>query len=67
MLVASQKTSQEVNAEKTKYTAKSPQHNAGRNHTKRTDKSPYERVKQFEYSESTIANQNPIQGELKTD
>ena len=44
----------------------SRQQNAGRNHNKRTDNGSFERVKQFEYSESTITNQNSIQEEIKS-
>ena len=44
----------------------SGQQNEGLNHNKWTDNGSFERVKQFEYSDSTITYQNSIQEEIKS-
>jgi hypothetical protein len=40
--------------------------NAGRSHRINTDNSPFERVEEFRYLGTTLANENSIQGEIKS-
>jgi len=49
LIVASQETGPEVNADKTKYTVMSRGQNTGRSHNIKTDNSSFERVQEFKY------------------
>jgi len=40
--------------------------NAGRSHSIKNDNSSFERVEEFRYLETTLTNQNYIQGEIKS-
>jgi len=40
--------------------------NAGRNHSMKTDNSPFESVDEFKYLGTTLTNQNSIQEEIKS-
>jgi hypothetical protein len=63
-VVAIKETGQEVNADKTEYTVKSQDENAGRNHNIKIDNNSFERVEQFKYLGTTLMNQNPIHEEI---
>jgi len=56
----------EVNADQTKYTVMSRDQNAGRRHNVKNDNSYFERVEQFKYLGTTLANINSIQEEIKS-
>jgi len=56
----------EVNADKTKYIFKSPDQDAGRSHTIKTDKRAFEIVEEFKYLGTTLTNKNSIQEEIKS-
>ena len=47
LLVASNETGLEVNADKTQYMVMSSDKNAGRSHSMKTDNSSFEKVEQF--------------------
>ena len=51
---------------KTKYMVMSRDQNAGRSHNIKIDNSSFERVEEFRYLETTLANQNSIQEEIKS-
>jgi hypothetical protein len=55
-----------LDADKTKYMIVSPDHNAGRSHSMRTDNSSIERVEEFKYVGTTLTNQNSIPQEIKS-
>ena len=55
-----------MNADKTKYMVMSRDQNAGRSHNIKIDNSSFERVEEFRYLETTLANQNSIQEEIKS-
>jgi hypothetical protein len=55
----------EVNVDKTKYMVMSRDQNAGRSHDIKIDNSSFERVEQFRYLGTNIANKNSIQEENK--
>ena len=50
---------------KTKHMVMSQDQNAGLRHSIKIDNSYFERVEQFRYLRTTIANQNSIQEEIK--
>jgi len=62
LIVASKENGPEVNDDKTMYTVKSRDQNAGRIHSIETDISSFERVEEFKYSGTTLTYQNSIQG-----
>ena len=66
LLVGSQETGLEVNADKTNYMVMSRNQNAGRSHNIKFDNSSCGRVKEFQYLSSTLTNQNSIQEEIKS-
>ena len=66
MVVASEETGLEVNADNTKYIFMSRDQNAGRSHSIKTDNSSFERVEEFKYLETTVTNQNSNQEEIKS-
>ena len=59
-------TGLEVNADKTKYVFMSRDQNAGRSYSMKIDNSSIERVEEFKYLGTTLANQNCIQEEIKS-
>ena len=66
LTVASKEIGLEVNADKTKYTVMSRDHNAGKSHSMKNDNSSFERVEEFKYLGTTLVNQNSIQEEIKS-
>jgi hypothetical protein len=64
LLVRSQEIGLEVNADKTKHTVVSRDHNAGRSHDTKSDNSSFEMVEKFKYLGKTLTNQNSIQEEI---
>jgi hypothetical protein len=66
LVVASNETGPEVNADKTKYMVTSRDQNAGRHHSIKTENSSFESVKEFKYLGITLTNQNSIQEEIKS-
>ena len=56
----------EVNADKTKYMVMSRDQNARRSHSIKIDNSSFERVEEFKYLGTTLADQNSIQEEIKS-
>ena len=56
----------EVNTDKTKYMVMSREQNGGRSYSMKTDNSPFERVEEFKYLGTTLANENSIQEEIKS-
>jgi len=66
VVVASKEIGLEVNADKTKYVVMSRNQNAGRSHNIMIDNSSFERLEEFKYLGTTIANQNSIQEEIKS-
>ena len=60
--VVSKETGLEVNVDKTKYMVMSLDQNAGGSHNIKIN----ERVEQFKYLGTTLANQNSIQEEIKS-
>ena len=65
LAVVSKETGLEVNVDKTKCMVMSQDQNAGRSHNIKIDYSSFERVKQFEYLGTTLANQNFIEEAIK--
>ena len=66
LVAATKEIGLEVNAHKTKYTTVSRDQNAGRIHIMKTDNSSIERVEEFKYLGTTLANQNSIQEEINS-
>ena len=66
LLVATKETGLEVNADKTKYMVMSRDRNAGRGHSVKIDNSSIERVEEFKYLGTTLADQNSIHEEIKS-
>ena len=65
MVVASKKTSLEINVDKTKYMVMTRDHNAGRSHNIKLDNSSFERKEQFKYL-GILTYQNSIQKEIRS-
>ena len=63
-VVASKEIGLEVNADKTNYMAMPRDQNAGKIHNIQTDNNFQERVEQFKYLGTTLANQNSVQEEI---
>ena len=63
-LAATREIGLEVSADKTKYMVRSRDQNAGKNHSVRIDNSTFERVEEFKYLGTTLANQNCIAEEI---
>jgi len=61
LVVSSKKTGLDINADKTKYTVMSQDQNAGRSHSKKSEKE-----EEFKYLGTTLTNQNSIQEEIKS-
>jgi len=66
LVMASEETGLEVNADKTKYMVMYRDQNAGRSHSMKTDNSSFERVEEFKYLGTTLTNKNSIQEEIKS-
>jgi hypothetical protein len=67
LIVASKETGLEVNPDKTTaYIVISRDQNAGRSHNIKIDKSSLEKVEEFKYLGTTLANQDSIQEEIKS-
>ena len=66
LVAATRETGLGVSADKTKYMVMSRDQNAGRNHSARIDSSTFERVEEFKYLGTTLANQNSILEEIKS-
>jgi len=64
--VASEEIGLEVNADKTKFVVMSRGKNEGRSHRMKTDNSSFERVEEFKYLGTALANQNSIEEETKS-
>jgi UDP-galactopyranose mutase len=66
LIVASKEIGLEVNADKTKYMVMSWDQNAGQSHSMKTDNSTFQRVEEFKYLGTSLANQNSIREEIKS-
>ena len=66
LVVATNETGLEVNADNTKYMVMSREQTAGLSHTMKIDNSSIERVEEFKYFGTTLTNQNSIQKEIKS-
>jgi sorting nexin-29 len=66
LVVGSNETGLEVNADKIKKMVMSRDQNAGRSHSIKTDNSFFERVEQFKHLGTTLKIQNSIQEEIKS-
>ena len=66
LVVASNESGLEVNADKTKYLIISGDQNVGQSHNIKNDNSSFERVEEFKYLDTTVINKNSIQGEIKS-
>jgi hypothetical protein len=66
LVVATEETGLEVNADKTKYMVVSQDRNAGRGHSVKIDNSSIERVEEFKYLGMALTDQNSIQEEIKS-
>ena len=66
LIVAGKEIGLEINADKIKYVAMSPDQNAGRSHNMKTDNTSFEMVEEFKYLGTTLTNQNSIQEEIKS-
>ena len=64
LIVASEETGLEVNADKTKHMVMSRDQNAGQSHSMKTDNSSIERVEEFKYLGTTLTNQNSIHKQI---
>jgi len=64
LVVASEETEREVNADKSNYMVMSGGQNAGLSQSIKTDNSSHERVEQFKYLGTTLTNQNSVQEEI---
>jgi len=67
LLVGSKKVGLEVNGDETKELVMSWDRNIGRSHSINIDNSSFKRVEEFKYLETTVTNQNYIQGKIKID
>jgi hypothetical protein len=65
LVLASNETGLEVNANKTKYMVMPGNQNAGRSHIAKKDNIPYEWVEHFKYLGKTLKYQNSIQEGIK--
>jgi len=65
LVAAAKEIGLEVNAHKTKYVTVSRDQKAGRIYSMKMDNGSIERVEDFKYLETTLTNQNSIQGEIK--
>jgi hypothetical protein len=66
LVVATNDTGLEVNADKTKYMVMSRDRNAGRGHCVKIDNISIERVEEFKYLGTTLTYKNSIQEEIKS-
>ena len=66
LVVATEETELEVNADKTKCIVMSRDRNAGRGHSVKIDNSYIKRVEEFKYLGTTITDQSSIQEEIKS-
>jgi hypothetical protein len=64
--VASKESGLEVNTDKTEYMVMSRDRNAGRSHNVKIDNCSFERVEEFKYLGTNLANQNSIQEKIKS-
>jgi hypothetical protein len=65
LIDASKEVGQEISAEESNYMLPSHHQNAGQNHDTKIANRSFENVAQFKYLETTLTNQNLIQGEIK--
>jgi sorting nexin-29 len=66
LVIACKEIGLEVNAEKTKYMVMSRNQNAGHNHNIKINSKSFERVEEFKYFGTTLANRNSIHEEIKS-
>jgi hypothetical protein len=66
LVVASNETGLEVNADKSKYMGMSRDQNAGRSDSMKSDNSTFGRVEGFKYLGTKLTNQNSTQEEIKS-
>jgi len=66
LVAATKEIGLEVSADKTKYLVVSRDQNAGRIHIVRIDNNTFERVEEFKYLGTTLANKNSIVEEIKS-
>jgi hypothetical protein len=66
LVIASKEIGLEVNAEKTKYMIMSRNQNGGQNHNIKIDNKSFERVEEFKYLGTILANRNSIREEIKS-
>jgi hypothetical protein len=64
LVVTSKEIWLEVNADKTKYMVISRDQDAGWSHSIRNDNISFARLEEFKCLETTLTNQNSIQGEI---
>jgi len=64
LVLANKETALEVNADKTNYMVVSRDQNAGRSHSKKTDNSSFEGVKEFIYLGTTLVYKYSFQEEF---
>ena len=66
LVAATREIGLEVSGDKTKYMVMSPDQNAGRIQSMRTNNSTFERVEEFKYLGTTLANKNSIVEDFKS-
>jgi hypothetical protein len=66
LVVTSNETGLEVNAEKMRYMVMSQDQNAEQNHNTKIDNKSFERADKFKYLETTLTNRNSIHEEIKS-
>jgi hypothetical protein len=66
LVVANKENELELNADKTNYMVVSRDQDAGRSHSKKTDNSSFEGVKEFVHLGTTLAYKYSIQEEIKS-
>jgi sorting nexin-29 len=66
LVVATNETGLEVNADKTKHMIMSRDQNAERSYSTKIDNSSIERMDEFKYLGTTLTNKNSIQEEIKS-
>ena len=66
LVVASEESGLEVNADKTKYMVMSQNQNAGQSHNIKIDNSSFERVEQFKCLGTTLMSQNYVQEDFRS-
>jgi hypothetical protein len=66
LVIARKEIELEVNADKYRYVVMSPDQNAGRSHSMKTDNSSFIRAKEFKLFGKVLIYQNSLQEEIKS-